>query len=49
LRAPFVTKRGRERGKSESIGVVWRLGLHSLDSRMGGKRKHFGQDPDRRG
>ena len=40
-RAPFVRKRGRKRGKSESIGVVWRLGRHSLDSRMGGKRKHF--------
>jgi hypothetical protein len=24
-RAPFVGKRGRERGESESIGVVWRL------------------------
>jgi hypothetical protein len=41
LRAPFVGKRRRERGKSESIGVVWRLGLHSLDSLNGRQREAF--------
>lgn len=36
LRAPFVGKRRRERGKSESIRVVWRLERHRLDNRMNG-------------
>ena len=36
LRAPFVGNGRRKRGKSESIGVVWRLERHRLDSRLNG-------------
>jgi hypothetical protein len=36
LCAPFVGKRRRECGKSESKRVVWRLEQHRLDSRMNG-------------
>ena len=36
LCAPFVGNRRRERGQSESIGVVWRLERHRLDSRING-------------
>ena len=36
LPTPFVGDGRRKRGKSESIGVVWRLEQHRLDSRMNG-------------
>lgn len=36
LRAAFVRDRRRERGKSESIGVVWRLERHRLDNHPNG-------------
>jgi hypothetical protein len=36
LRAAFVRDGRRERGKSESIGVVWRLERHRLDNHTNG-------------